>query len=149
MTDASAPTLLVTGAAGHLGRLTVERLLASGAANIVAGTRATAKLGVLAARGVDVRRVDFDEPSSLGTAFAGIQRALIISTDAIMEPGLRLRQHLSAVDAAVKAGVEHIAYTSLPNAGPGSPVPFAPDHRETERAIAESGVAFTFLRNNF
>ncbi len=150
MTDNSTPTLLVTGAAGQLGRLTVERLLTSHpAANIVAGTRDVAKLSSLAARGVNVRRIDFDDPSSLATAFADVQRALIISTDAIMEPDIRLRQHLAAVAAAVKAGVEHIVYTSLPNAGPESPVPFAPDHRKTEQAIAESGVAFTFLRNNF
>ena len=98
---------------------------------------------------MDVRRIDFDDASSLAAAFTGIQRALIISTDEIIRPGVRLRQHRAAVDAAVAAGVGHIAYTSLPNAGPESPVPFAPDHRETERAIAESGVAFTFLRNNF
>ncbi len=117
--------------------------------NVVAGTRDPSKLQALAASGVEVRKVDFDDPSSLGAGFAGIHRALIVSTDAIMEPGLRLRQHLAAVNAAVQAGVGHIAYTSLPNAGPESPVPFAADHRETERAIAESGVAFTFLRNNY
>ncbi|TLU70744.1 NAD(P)H-binding protein [Lichenicoccus roseus] len=149
MINASAPSLLVTGAAGQLGRLTVERLLTSGVSNIVAGSRDPSKLGSLADRGVEVRKVDFDDLSSLAVAFNGIHRALIVSTDAIMVPDLRLRQHLAAVNAAVRAGVEHIAYTSLPNAGPESPVPFAPDHRETERAIAESGVAFTFLRNNF
>ncbi|NPD70234.1 SDR family oxidoreductase (plasmid) [Lichenicola cladoniae] len=149
MTNASAPSLLVTGAAGQLGQLTVEKLLASGTVNVVAGTRDPSKLQALVARGVEVRKVDFDEPASLGAAFAGIHRALIVSTDTIMEPGLRLRQHLAAVNAAVRAGVQHIVYTSLPNAGPESPVPFAADHRETERAIAESGVAFTFLRNNF
>lgn len=150
MTNSSAPTLLVTGAAGHLGRLTVERLLAAhDGVKVIAGTRDPSKLAGLADRGVEVRQVDFDEPGSLRTAFVGVQRALIISTDAILKPGVRLRQHLAAVNAAVAAGVEHLAYTSLPNPGPESPVPFAPDHRETERAIAESGVKFTFMRNNF
>ncbi|MBU1304013.1 MAG: NAD(P)H-binding protein, partial [Alphaproteobacteria bacterium] len=76
-------TLLVTGAGGQLGRIVVEELLAKGATKIVAGTRDTAKLADLAARGVEVRKVDFNDAASLPAAFAGVGRLLIISTDGI------------------------------------------------------------------
>jgi NAD(P)H dehydrogenase (quinone) len=72
----------------------------------------------------------------------------MISTDAIDKPGRRLQQHRNAVEAAAKAGVEHILYTSMPNPET-SPVIFAPDHLGTEQAIAASGMTYTILRDNW
>jgi NAD(P)H dehydrogenase (quinone) len=76
---------------------------------------------------------------------SGIDRALIISTDRIDVPGLRIKQHRAAIDAARAAGVKHLLYTSMLNPE-GSLIPFAPDHLETERAIEQSGCSFTILR---
>ncbi len=45
-------------------------------------------------------------------------RLLLISTDALDRPGRRIAQHRSALEAAVKAGVRHVVYTSLTNPGP-------------------------------
>ncbi|AKT40224.1 SDR family oxidoreductase [Chondromyces crocatus] len=140
--------LLVTGAGGQLGRRVLELLLAKGAGPLIATTRDPAKLADLSARGVEVRHADFDDPASLQEAFAGAGRLLLISTDALDRPGRRIEQHRRALDAAVKAGVKHIVYTSLTNPGPGSPVTFAPDHQGTEDAIAQSGLGYTVLRNN-
>jgi len=140
--------VLVTGAAGHLGRRVVANLLAGGRiarSQIVAATRKPAEL---ADAGVEVRRADFDDAQSLATAFAGISRILIISTDAVGRAGLRLAQHLNAIDAARKAGIRHIVYTSMPNPET-SAVTFAPDHLGTEQAIAASGLSFTVLRNSW
>lgn len=147
MTD----TLLVTGASGQLGRLVLDDLLASGKvapAGIVATTRDPAKLADYAARGVTVRAADFDDPASLDAAFAGAGKVLIISTDALMEPGKRLVQHKAAVAAAKKAGVKHILYTSMPQPE-DSLVTFAPDHLGTEEAIKATGIPYTFLRNGW
>lgn len=141
--------LLVTGAGGHLGRHVVELLLDAGTRNLVAASRHPDQLAGLAARGAELRKVDFDDAAVLDEAFAGVERVLIISTDSIGIPGQRKRQHRAAVDAAVKAGVKHIAYTSMPSPDPGSPIPFAPDHFETEQVIERSGVGFTILRNNW
>lgn len=147
MTEAKSPTLLVTGASGHLGRRVVELLLEGGASNVVATTRNPDGLADLLARGVEVRRADFDDPASLDRAFAGIDHILIISVlDTPDDPPRRLRQHLAAVEAAVKSGVKHIVYTSMLNPGPGSSIPFAPDHHGTEQAIEGSRVPFTILR---
>jgi NAD(P)H dehydrogenase (quinone) len=142
----TAPTFLVTGAAGHLGRLTVEHLLAAKSGKVIAASRDPAKLADLAAKGVETRRADFDDSASLDTAFKGVDRLLIISTDSVVEPGKRLRQQKAAVEAAARARVGHVVYTSMLNPEPGSLIPFAPDHYETEQALAKSGLGHTILR---
>jgi NAD(P)H dehydrogenase (quinone) len=142
------PTLLVTGASGHLGRRVVELLLDSQAGTVVAATRTPGKLADFAARGAVVRPADFDDAASLKAAFAGVDRLLLISTDAVAVPGQRLQQHLNAVQAAEEAGVKHVVYTSLMNPEPGTPVKIAGDHYGTEQALAASGMGWTVLREN-
>lgn len=144
-----AETLLVTGASGQLGRRVVAHLLETLSippSRLVAVTRDPAKLAGLAAGGVAVRRGDFDDPASLGPAFAGADRLLLISTNVIDRPGVRIAQHRAAVAAAKEAGVKHVVYTSMPEPE-SSPIPFAPDHLGTEQALAASGLAWTILRN--
>ncbi len=140
--------ILLTGAAGHMGKFALDTLLASGKVapgDIVATTRDPKKLADYAAKGVEVRAADFDKPETLVTAFAGIDRLAIISTDAVDGTDKRLKQHLVAVAAAEKAGVKHIIYTSMPKPET-SAIPFAPDHLGTEQAIKATGIAHTILR---
>ncbi|MCY1511340.1 Quinone oxidoreductase 2 [compost metagenome] len=143
-------TLLVTGATGQLGKLVLDQLLGSGVepARIIATSRDTAKLADYTAKGVQARVADFDDPASLDKAFAGADRILIISTDALDQPGKRLKQHLAAVAAAEKAGAKHILYTSMPSPET-SVIPFAPDHLGTENAIKATGIPYTILRNGW
>jgi len=141
-------TYLVTGAGGHLGRLAAETLLDAKAGKVIAATRDPAKLNALASRGAEVRRADFDDPASLGTAFAGVDRLLLVSTDALDKPGRRLAQHRNAIAAAIKAGVKHIVYTSAPNARPLGRSGILDDHYWSEQAIAASGLDWTILRNH-
>lgn len=138
-------TLLVTGASGNFGRLAVEELLAQGATKVIAGTRDPAKLSDLAAKGVDVRKLDFDDAATLPAALAGVERLLIVSTDAV---GRRVAQQQAIIDAAKTAGVKHIVYTSAPAARPDANAGLAPEHFWTEVAIASSGIDFTILRNH-
>jgi NAD(P)H dehydrogenase (quinone) len=145
---ANQPTLLVTGASGNLGRRAVEILLEANAGNVIAGTRDPSKIADLAAKGAELRKVDFDD-AALADAFKGVDRLLLISTDALDTPGKRLKQHKAAIEAAKKAGVKHIVYTSMPKPEPGSPIPFAPDHYGTEQALAQSGLTWTVLRNTW
>ena len=144
-------TIFVTGASGQLGQAVIKHLLESqgvAPSRILAGTRSPDNLADLAAKGVTVREVDFDERSSMERAFADAGTLLIISTDALDAEGTRLRQHKAAVAAAVKAGVERIAYTSLPNAET-SAVSFAPDHLGTENAIKATGLPYLIFRNRW
>ncbi|AGS22574.1 SDR family oxidoreductase [Rhizobium etli] len=142
-------TILVTGAAGQLGQRVIHHLIETykvAPARIVAATRSPDKLAELANKGVVTRKADFDDAASLEKAFAGVDRLLIISTDALDTPGKRLTQHKAAVAAAVKAGAKHIAYTSMP-APDNSLVIFAPDHLGSENAVKTSGIAYTIIRN--
>jgi NAD(P)H dehydrogenase (quinone) len=136
-------TILLTGANGHYGRLVADRLLDRvPAAELIVSVRDTAKAADLAERGVTVRHGDFDDPSTL--EFAGADRMLLVSTDG--PDDVRIGQHAAAVAAAAKAGVRHIAYSSVTDADT-SPVALARVHSATEKAIRASGLAFTFLRN--
>ncbi|CAN5127369.1 SDR family oxidoreductase [soil metagenome] len=144
----SSPRLLVTGAGGQLGRRVVELLIEAGVANIVATSRDPAKLADLAARGVETRRADFDEPASLPAAFAGADRLLLISTDTLGQPGQRIAQHRAASAAAQAAGVRHVVYTSAPGARPEVGGGIIDDHFWTEQALAASAMTWTINRHN-
>ncbi|GAB3148532.1 SDR family oxidoreductase [Amycolatopsis stemonae] len=138
--------IVVTGATGQLGRLVVEGLLKKvPAADVVAAVRDPEKAAEFAARGVQVRRADYDDPASLATAFAGADKVLLVSGST---PGQRLAQHEAVVDAAREAGVRHLAYTSV-LAADTTKIFVAPDHKATEELIRASGVPFTFLRNGW
>lgn len=139
-------TLLVTGGAGHLGGRVLELLLNTKAGKLVTTTRTPEKLANLAARGVEVRQADFDNPATLATAFAGVDRLLLISTDVIGEQ--RQAQHQAVIAAATTAGVNHVLYTSFIRPEPGNPAAVAPDHYATEQALAASALDWTILRNN-
>jgi NAD(P)H dehydrogenase (quinone) len=144
----SSSKLLVTGAGGQLGRRVVELLLEAGASDIVATSRDPSKLADLAARGVEVRKADFDDPASLPAAFADVERVLLISTDSLGQPGQRIAQQRAAVAAAVAAGVKHIAYTSAPSPRPQDGGGVLDDHFWSEQAVIASGLDWTLLRHN-
>lgn len=143
-----SPTFLVTGASGQLGRRVLQLLLDRRAGRVIATTRHPSALADFAARGVDVREASFDDPASLPRAFAGADRALLISTDALDRPGRRFEQHEAAIAALVSAGVKHVAYTSFVNPRPDSAVLVSEDHRRTEASLADTTLGHTFLRNN-
>jgi NAD(P)H dehydrogenase (quinone) len=139
-------SVIVTGAAGHLGRLVAEQLLERLAQpeDLVLVTRRPEALRELRARGADVRYGDFDDPASLRDAFAGGRRMLLISTDAV---GRRVRQHRAAIDAAATAGVGHVVFTSIVNPVAGNPIGAnAWEQGRTEAMLKRSGPAWTVLR---
>jgi NAD(P)H dehydrogenase (quinone) len=109
-------------------------------------TRKPESLAHLAARGAQVRYGDFDNGDSLAAAFAGGERMLLISTLDVGER--RRRQHTAAVEAAMAAGVQHIAYTSSVGIHPRSPAFVVADHLHTEELLRRCGVAFTILRDS-
>lgn len=139
--------LLVTGANGHLGRAVVEELLRLGARNVVAATRTPERLADLEGGGVEVRAADFDRPETLRSAFAGVDRLALISTDALDVPGRRLAQHRAAIAAAVESGVGHVVYTSAPAPHPTAGGSLIDDHFWTEAALFASPLTWTVLRN--
>ena len=136
----------VTGATGQLGRLVINELLKIAAADrIVAAVRDPSKAADLADKGIIVREADYERPDTLRAAFDGVDRVLLISSDAV---GVRARQHQAVIDAAKAAGVRLLAYTSMLHAD-ATPAKLAAEHKATEDAIAASGLPAVILRNGW
>lgn len=99
----------ISGASGKLGAATVAALkLHAPDAQLVGISRSPDKVSAL---GIEARFGDFDQPDSLTTAFAGLERLLIIPSGD-MRPGVRATQGHDAIQRAVDAGVGHVVFTS-------------------------------------
>lgn len=133
----------ITGATGQLGSLVVGKLKEKvDAGSIVALVRNTEKAKIL---GVETREFDYNKPETLAESLKGIDQLLLISGSDI---GQRARQHANVVNAAKKAGVKRIVYTSLLHTGKTT-VSLAEEHLPTENAVIESGISYTILRNGW
>ena len=136
-------TIAVTGATGQLGGIVITKLKQKvPAADIVALARSPEKAAAL---GVAARAADYARPATLDAALSGIDTLLLISSS---EVGQRAAQHAKVIDAAKKANVKRIVYTSLLHADT-SPLSLAEEHRQTEAQLKASGVPFTILRNGW
>ena len=140
-------TYAITGANGQLGHLAVEALIARGTApaNIVAIARSVDKISDLADKGVVVRHGDYNDHASLDAALVGVDRLLLVSGT---EFGKRAQQHAAVIAAAERAGVGHLAYTSILGA-PTTSNPLAGEHVATEASLAASSISTTLLRNSW
>ncbi|OJD34476.1 family transcriptional regulator [Diplodia corticola] len=136
--------ILITGASGQYGRLAVEGLLARGIppSSLLLLTRNPGKLSAYAERGLSIRQGSFDDAvETLAAAFAGASTMLLISTS---RAGARLPQHRTAIEAAARAGVTHIVYTSIVSAERAAPTALVgQEHRATEAMLREVAAAAT------
>src|SRR6185369_5100747 len=134
--------ILVTGATGQLGTRIVqflEKKLPSG--QVVATGRNVVK----APQGVPFRVVDYDHPATIEAALEGVTSVVLVSGN---EVGKRVQQHKAVIDAAERAGVKLLAYTSILKAD-ASPLLLAAEHRGTEEVLQASKLPFIVLRNGW
>ncbi len=133
----------ITGATGQLGKLVIKQLKEKAEKNnIVAFVRNPEKAEE---SGVETRHFDYNKPESLTEQLEGIERLLLISSNEI---GQRVRQHKNVIDAAKKAGIRWIVYTSLLHAD-STTINLAGEHLETEKLLKDSGIDYTILRNGW
>lgn len=92
-------------------------------------------LGEYARRGAEVRKGDFGDPSTLTRAFAGGERMLLISTTGF---GSRIAHHAAAIEAAARAGVDFVAYTSFVRPDKAKPAGLPAEHSATEKTLRAS-----------
>lgn len=138
--------IAITGATGQLGQHVIESLLKIVPADQIAAiVRNPAKAQALTAQGISVRQGDYNDEAALTSALEGVEKLLLISSS---EVGQRAPQHRNVINAAKAAGVKFIAYTSLLHADK-SPLGLADEHIATEKMLADSGIAYTLLRNGW
>jgi uncharacterized protein YbjT (DUF2867 family) len=137
-------TIAVTGATGFVGGLVARALGGSDDADLRLLVRDTTRAPEIP--GADVFAVSYDDREAAVAALDGVQTVLMVSA---AESADRLEQHLTFVDAAAAAGVEHIVYTSFFGAAPDAVFTLARDHFATEERIKASGMGYTLLRDNF
>jgi NAD(P)H dehydrogenase (quinone) len=142
--------IIVTGATGALNGATVEHLLKVRPADqIGVSVRDLDKARHLAERGVRVRRGSYEDPAALLDSFEGAEQVLLVSSS---DPDPEVDQvalHQVGIETAVAAGARRILYTSHQGAWIDSPFYPARVHAATEEILADSGVAWTALRNGF
>jgi NAD(P)H dehydrogenase (quinone) len=138
--------ILITGATGQLGTAVVKNLLKKTSANqIVALVRDESKASDLKEKGVNIRVGSYDDPASLDKAMQGIEKVLLIAGT---DEGKRLHQHQNVVDAAKKAGVKYIAYTSRNLKDPNTLAnKLMVGHFQTEDYIKASSLNYVLFRN--
>lgn len=137
------PTLAVTGSTGVVGGH-VARLLADQGMPQRLLARTPSAAPVLP--GAAVVEFGYRDDELTARALAGVRVLFMVSA---AESADRLEQHRAFVDAAARAGVEHVVYTSFIGAAPDAVFTLARDHFATEQHLRESGMAWTFLRDNF
>ncbi|MFE9425256.1 NmrA family NAD(P)-binding protein [Kitasatospora sp. NPDC006697] len=130
--------ILVTGVSGGLGSLIMDGLSGLADVEVLGGSRSAG------GDGAAVRRVDFDDPASLPAAFEGVDVLLVVSAG-YAEDDVVLARHGAVADAAVRAGVKHLIYTSL--AASGESMTIALPHRWSEERFAAGPYTTTVLRN--
>lgn len=134
--------ILVTGVSGALGGLILQGLSALDDVRVVPGTRTGTGTGT--GTGVTTRRVDFDDPHSLPAAFQDVDVLVVVSAG-YAEDDVVFARHGAVADAAAKAGVRHLIYTSL--AAYGDTMTIALPHRWSEDRFAAGPFTTTVLRN--
>ncbi|MBZ2188247.1 SDR family oxidoreductase [Alcanivorax sp. JB21] len=142
----STTRILITGATGQLGRLVIQHLIKTlDPSRIIAGVRNPEKATELSGLGVVVRRFDYAQPDTLDSGLEGVNKLLLISSS---EVGQRTGQHKNVIDAALRAKVSLLAYTSILHADT-NPMQLAQEHQETEAYLRKSGVPSVILRNGW
>jgi NAD(P)H dehydrogenase (quinone) len=93
-----------------------------------------------------VRVCEYADEEAAAAALRGVDTLFMVSAS---EAEDRREQHRTFIRAAGQAGVRHLVYTSFSGAAPDATFTLGRDHHDAEVAIRESGLTWTFLRDNF
>jgi uncharacterized protein YbjT (DUF2867 family) len=136
--------ILITGATGKSGGETARRLAAGGHAFRVL-VRDADRAAPLAELGAELAVGDIGDPGALAAAFDGIERGFLVMPNVQQQ----LELETGFIDAAVKAGVKHLAYLSSIESVPENTNPITQIHVAVERHLQASGLDWTLIRPSF
>lgn len=139
----AAPALAVTGATGYLGGAVARTLAETGTALRLLARRPEA---VPELPGAVATRIAYADTEEVRAALAGVETLFMVSAHESPE---RVGEHRGLIDAAAAAGVRHVVYTSFYGASAQAAFTLSRDHGLTEAYLRESGMGWTFLRDNF
>ena len=145
-----AETILVTGATGTVGSEVVKQLLS------VKGERQEEEMIIKAAArsandstfrnlGVQTVELDYNKPDTLTAAFKDVDKLFLLTP--FQYNMVDLASNL--VNVAKNAGVKYIVKQSVLGADAEPAITPSRLHRQAEDIAEESGIPFTFLRQNF
>jgi uncharacterized protein YbjT (DUF2867 family) len=134
--------IAVTGSTGLLGGRVARRLADAGVSQrlLVRDLRRAPKLAA-----AEAVTAEYGDADAVADAVRGLRTVLMVSAS---ETPDRVTRHRAFVDGAVRGGVEHLVYISFFGASPTATFTLARDHWATEEYIKQSGLAYTFLRDN-
>lgn len=133
--------ILLTGATGTVGSTLLAKLAETGVA-VRAVAHSPGGRAEIERHGAEVVDGDFDRAETLEAAMQGCDRLFLLSPS---DPA-QVDRERNAVDAAVRAGVEHVVALSIMGASPSSQTVLGRWHAEIDEHLAASGVGFTVLR---
>lgn len=135
-------TILVTAATSNVGREVVRQLAAMGA-KVRAAVRSRDRASDFSP---EVERVEFDlsQPETVRSAFAGADKAFLMTP---LAPNL-VELDLTCLEAAKVSEIKQIVKLSVMGADTEPEMLLGQVHRQSESAIASSGIPYTFLRPN-
>jgi NAD(P)H dehydrogenase (quinone) len=135
----------VSGASGKLGQDVLRELAARAQGhNVIAISRTPDKAG----SGVEGRLGDYDQPDTLAQAYAGLDRLLLIPTSD-QRPGKRGEQNVTAIRAAVDAGVKHIVFMSAAGTREQDEPNIGASYWAGEQSLIKNAPRWTILRMNY
>lgn len=135
--------IATTGVTGEIGSRVARRLSARGERQRLLARHPSR---APALPGTEIAAIaGYGDYEGMRRALTGISTLFLVSA---REAPDRVEQHVSAVDAAVDAGVQRIVYLSFIGAAPDATFTFARHHFRTEEHIRASGIEFVFSRQN-
>ncbi|MBL8200422.1 MAG: NAD(P)H-binding protein [Chromatiales bacterium] len=140
-------TIAITAASGRLGHAILRELVRQGrAGDVVAVARDPRRVGVA---GIETRPGDYGSLSGMTTALAGIDTVVMISAP-VAGGGERIPLHRNVIEAARRAGVRRLLFTSVIGNGLEMATLFGPTqqvNRQTEADLQASGLEWVIGRN--
>jgi uncharacterized protein YbjT (DUF2867 family) len=147
--DTKEQSVLVVGATGNQGGVTIDHLLAADREFTVCGLTRTPDseaARALAERGVDIRRGDLNDKETLRSAVDGIDAVVIVTNIWLAGFDESIFQGKNIADVAVEMGVDHVVFSGAGYHDRNLGIAALQPAGEVEQYIRSLDVPATFLR---